>query len=202
MSNSDSVSSQAGDSFYQLLEYWRDILRLHPPSRTNGVLRSRLIPILIAQFLPFLNCSKFTPSPCSFDHIRSEESDNPDQDWLANALCYAALAGSQPYILPGNPWPSLHIQSRPSAKLDVQSYQGVIKSPHWIRKPLFRAHGVDKAPDGRLRVHKPVSPVRAQRVSSTSVTVEIVEVPYSSLPGPFRHLRYSAQTQVSLRLRQ
>lgn len=66
----------------------------------NGDGRVRVIPILKRGY------SLFSPAPINaltisaFNHIRAEEADVANSDWLANALCYAALAGSRPQIMP------------------------------------------------------------------------------------------------------
>ena len=66
----------------------------------NGEGRVRIVPILKRGY------SLFSPAPINaltisaFNHIRAEEGEAANSDWLGNALCYAALAGSQPQILP------------------------------------------------------------------------------------------------------
>ncbi|MGD1108605.1 MAG: hypothetical protein ABR865_16325 [Terracidiphilus sp.] len=65
----------------------------------------RIIPIQRRGF------SLFSPAPvnpltiAAFNRIRSSEPANQDADWLATALCYAALTGARPEIspLPVNP---------------------------------------------------------------------------------------------------
>jgi hypothetical protein len=50
--------------------------------------------------------SLFSPAPANaltiatFNRIRADEPENKSADWLATALCYAALAGARPVILP------------------------------------------------------------------------------------------------------
>lgn len=74
----------------------------------NGNGRVRIIPILKRSY------SLFSPAPINsltisaFNHIRAEEGESANSDWLGNALCYAALAGSQPQILPPDAAPALH----------------------------------------------------------------------------------------------
>ncbi len=87
----------------------------------NGNGRVRIVPILKRSY------SLFSPAPINaltisaFNHIRVEEGDDANADWLGNGLCYAALAGARPRILPpgstpqvGKPIPAL------SAAMDVQ----------------------------------------------------------------------------------
>jgi len=66
----------------------------------GGEGRVRIIPIQLRGY------SLFSPAPINaltvsaFNHIRAEESPDPDSDkapdWLGTALCYAALAGGHP----------------------------------------------------------------------------------------------------------
>jgi hypothetical protein len=81
----------------------------------------RIIPILRRSY------SLFSPAPINaltisaFNHIRAEEGESANSDWLGNALCYAALAGTGPEILPADAEPAIH---RPipalTAAMDVQ----------------------------------------------------------------------------------
>lgn len=87
----------------------------------NGVGKMRLIPILKRSY------SLFSPAPINaltisaFNHIRTEEGQSANNDWLGNALCYAALAGSHPQIASSDAWPSLKSPVPPlTAALDVQ----------------------------------------------------------------------------------
>jgi len=87
----------------------------------NGNGRVRIVPILKRSY------SLFSPAPINaltisaFNHIRVEEGDSANADWLGNALCYAALAGARPQILPAGSAPEVH---KPipalSAAMDVQ----------------------------------------------------------------------------------
>ena len=82
----------------------------------------RIVPILKRGY------SLFSPAPINaltvsaFNHIRAEEGEAANSDWLGNALCYAALAGSQPEILPRDAEPAVH---RPipalTAAMDVET---------------------------------------------------------------------------------
>lgn len=87
----------------------------------NGEGRVRVIPILKRSY------SLFSPAPVNaltisaFNHIRAEEGESANSDWLGNALCYAALAGVRPEILPADAEPGIH-KSIPAltAAMDVQ----------------------------------------------------------------------------------
>lgn len=58
--------------------------------------RVRIVPIQMRGY------SLFSPAPINaltisvFNHIRAEEHQDADQNWLGNGLCYAALAGGHP----------------------------------------------------------------------------------------------------------
>jgi hypothetical protein len=76
------------------------------PRNSEG--RVRIVPILKRSY------SLFSPAPVNaltisaFNHIRAEEGESANSDWLGNALCYAALAGSQPEIVPPDASPAVH----------------------------------------------------------------------------------------------
>jgi hypothetical protein len=63
--------------------------------------RVRIIPILRRGY------SLFSPTPVNaltisaFNHIRAEEHPAGPPDWLATGMCYAALAGAHPQVVPG-----------------------------------------------------------------------------------------------------
>ena len=62
----------------------------------GGEGRVRIIPIQLRGY------SLFSPAPINkitistFNHIRAEEDQDKDPDWLGTALCYSALAGGHP----------------------------------------------------------------------------------------------------------
>ncbi len=74
----------------------------------NGGGRVRVVPILKRSY------SLFSPAPINaltisaFNHIRVEEGESANSDWLGNALCYAALAGARPEILPAGTEPGVN----------------------------------------------------------------------------------------------
>ncbi|HXS76846.1 MAG TPA: hypothetical protein VN753_11760, partial [Terracidiphilus sp.] len=74
----------------------------------DGEGRVRVIPISKRSY------SLFSPAPINaltvtaFNHIRAEEGEQANADWLGNALCYAALAGEHSQILPPEAEPAVH----------------------------------------------------------------------------------------------
>lgn len=78
----------------------RDVSLFSASIPRNGDGRVRVVPILKRSY------SLFSPAPINaltisaFNHIRAEEGEQANADWLGNALCYAALAGARPEILP------------------------------------------------------------------------------------------------------
>ncbi|HMG87350.1 MAG TPA: hypothetical protein VK574_16580 [Terracidiphilus sp.] len=74
----------------------------------NGNGRVRIVPIVKRGY------SLFSPAPINaltisaFNHIRAEDSETANSDWLGNALCYAALAGTRPEIMTPGAEPALH----------------------------------------------------------------------------------------------
>lgn len=87
----------------------------------NGEGRLRIVPVLKRGY------SLFSPAPINaltisaFNHIRAEEGESVNSDWLGNALCYATLAGSVPRINPADasPEPNKPIAAL-SAAMDIQ----------------------------------------------------------------------------------
>jgi hypothetical protein len=117
----------------------------------NGEGRVRIVPILKRSY------SLFSPAPINaltisaFNHIRAEEGESANSDWLGNALCYAALAGSQPEIVPPNASPAVR---KPipalSAFMDVQvqspgreviRFADAAGRPHAMEWTLTFTHG-------------------------------------------------------------
>jgi len=140
----------------------------------NGLGRIRLIPILKRSY------SLFSPAPInaltisSFNHIRTEEGQTANDDWLGNALCYAALAGSQPKISSVDAWPSLRSPVPPlTAVLDVQfneQGQEVISFDDLAAPAHPMEWTMTFTRNGKLikATHKPVALLRAQPVPQTS----------------------------------
>jgi hypothetical protein len=84
----------------------RTVFSASIPRNGNG--RVRIIPILKRSY------SLFSPAPINaltisaFNHIRVEEGESANADWLGNGLCYAALAGAHPRIRSSDAVPTIH----------------------------------------------------------------------------------------------
>ena len=149
----------------------------------NGVGKIRIIPILKRSY------SLFSPTPINaltisaFNHIRTEEGLSANDDWLGNALCYAALAGAQPRILSGDSWPSLQSAVPPlTAALDVRllgkgeeviSFGDVVDHTHSMEWTMTFTR------EGKLikATHKPGGMLRAQPVPEISAVARMHQVP-------------------------
>ena len=151
----------------------------------NGEGRVRIVPILKRGY------SLFSPAPINaltisaFNHIRSEEGKTANSDWLGNALCYAALAGSQPQILPPGAEPAVH---RPipalSAAMDVQTQAHgveVIRFADAASRPHSMEWTMTFTQLGKLikATHRPASMVSANPVPQKSAVAKTWPVPQS-----------------------
>lgn len=163
----------------------RDVTMFSASIPRNGEGRVRIVPILKHSY------SLFSPAPINaltisaFNHIRAEEGDAANSDWLGNALCYAALAGSQPLIVAADAAPEVH---KPipalTAALDIQM------QPHGIEEIRFddaaaRPHAMEWAmiftQKGRLMkaTHRPASMLSARPVPQKSAVARSWPVPQS-----------------------
>ncbi|WP_348261681.1 hypothetical protein P8935_17995 [Telmatobacter sp. DSM 110680] len=151
----------------------------------NGEGRVRIVPILKRGY------SLFSPAPINaltisaFNRIRAEEGEPANADWLGNALCYAALAGSQPQILPADAEPAVH---KPipalNAAMDVQTqahgmelirFDDAASRPHSMEWTMTFTH------QGKLikATHKPASMESANPVPQKSAVARSWQVPPS-----------------------
>ena len=146
----------------------RTVFSASIPRNGNG--RVRIVPILKRSY------SLFSPAPINaltisaFNHIRSEEGDAANADWLGNGLCYAALAGAHPQIRPpdavptiGKPIPAL------TAAIDIltQSHgQQVIRFDDAAALPRPMEWTMTFTRSGKLikATHKPASMLTARAV--------------------------------------
>jgi hypothetical protein len=149
----------------------------------NGEGRVRIVPILRRGY------SLFSPAPINaltisaFNHFRAEEGDTANADWLGNALCYAALAGTQPEILPADVEPALH-KPIPALKaaMDVQiqakgieiiRFDDAASRPHSMEWTMTFSH------QGKLikATHRPALMMTAKPVSKKSAVARSWPVP-------------------------
>lgn len=149
----------------------------------NGVGKIRIIPILKRSY------SLFSPAPINaltisaFNHIRAEEGQSANDDWLGNAVCYAALAGAQPQILSSDSWPGPQSPIPPlTAALDVRLFgkgEEVISFGDLLDNTHSMEWTMTFTREGKLikATHKPGGMLRAQPVSDTSAVVRRRQVP-------------------------
>ena len=151
----------------------------------NGEGRIRIVPILKRGY------SLFSPAPINaltisaFNHIRAEEPETANSDWLGNALCYAALAGSQPQILPQNAEPAVH---KPipalTAAMDVQRQTHgfeVIRFDDAAARPRAMEWSMIFTRQGKLikATHRPALMMTANPASQKSAVARTWPVPQS-----------------------
>jgi hypothetical protein len=143
----------------------------------DGEGRVRIVPVLKRGY------SLFSPAPINaltisaFNHIRAEEGELANTDWLGNALCYAALAGSVAQILPPNAEPAPHKQiAALTAAMDVEM-QGkgmeVLRFDDSAARPRAMEWTMTFTRKGRLlkATHRPASLFTAQTVSQKSAVI-------------------------------
>lgn len=149
----------------------------------NGEGRVRVIPILKRSY------SLFSPAPINaltisaFNHIRAEEGEQANSDWLGNALCYAALAGSVPQILPRDASPAVH---KPipalTAAMDVQLQAHgveVIRFDDAAARPHAMEWSMTFTRSGKLikATHRTASTLTAQTAPQKSAVIRTRPVP-------------------------
>lgn len=143
----------------------------------NGEGRVRIVPVLKRGY------SLFSPAPINaltisaFNHIRTEEGESVNSDWLGNALCYAALAGSVPRILPRDASPEPHKPiAALSATMEIQMqahgwevlrFDDAAARPHAMEWTMTFTH------NGKLikATHRPAPLFTAQTVSQKSAVI-------------------------------
>ncbi|HEY1579905.1 MAG TPA: hypothetical protein VGF82_22795 [Terracidiphilus sp.] len=149
----------------------------------NGEGRVRIVPILKHSY------SLFSPAPINaltisaFNHIRAEEGEQANSDWLGNALCYAALAGAHPEIAgpdatpdPDRPIPAM------TAQLNVQmqgSGEEVIRFADAAARPHPMEWSMTFTRKGKLvkATHKPADVLTAKPISEHSPVLRTREIP-------------------------
>lgn len=149
----------------------------------NGEGRVRIVPILKRGY------SLFSPAPInaltisSFNHIRTEEGESANSDWLGNALCYAALVGSVPQVLPPDASPEVN-QPIPalSAALDIEK-QGkgveIIRFDDAAGRPHPMEWSMTFTRNGKLikATHRPAPLLTAQEASQKSAILSTHPIP-------------------------
>jgi hypothetical protein len=149
----------------------------------NGEGRLRIVPVLRRGY------SLFSPAPINaltisaFNRIRAEEGESANSDWLANALCYAALAGTEAQILPQNTLPA---PTKPIAALtavmtvEMQAhgmetirFDDSAARPHPMEWTMIFTHS------GKLvkATHRPASTFTARTVPQKSAVTQTRPVP-------------------------
>lgn len=151
----------------------------------NGEGRVRIVPILKRGY------SLFSPAPINaltisaFNRIRAEEGESANADWLGNALCYAALAGSQPQILPAGAEPAVH---KPipvlNAAMDVQTQahgMEMLRFDDAASRPNSMEWTMTFTHQGKLikATHRPASMVSANPVPQKAAVARSWQVPSS-----------------------
>jgi hypothetical protein len=149
----------------------------------NGNGRVRVVPILKRGY------SLFSPAPINaltisaFNHIRAEDSETANSDWLGNALCYAALAGARPEIVAPGADPALH---KPipalSAAMDVQMQPRgveVIRFDDNAARPHATEWQMTFTQQGKLikAAHRPASMMAVKAVSEKNGVTRTWTVP-------------------------
>ncbi len=151
----------------------------------NGEGRVRIVPILKRGY------SLFSPAPINaltisaFNHIRAEEGETANSDWLGNALCYAALAGSQPQIRPPDAEPAV---PKPipalTASMDVEMQahgMQVLRFDDAAARPHPMEWSMTFTRQGKLikATHRPASMMTASPASQKSAVSRTWPVPQS-----------------------
>jgi hypothetical protein len=159
----------------------RTVFSASIPRNGNG--RIRIVPILKRSY------SLFSPAPINaltisaFNHIRAEEGDAANSDWLGNTLCYAALAGAHPQIRPQDATPAPH---KPvpalTAAMDILSQshgQQVIRFDDAAAHPHPMEWTMTFTRNGRLikATHRPASVLTAKAVPQKSAVTHTRQVP-------------------------
>lgn len=149
----------------------------------NGMGKIRVIPILKRSY------SLFSPAPVNamtisaFNHIRAEEGQAANDDWLGNALCYAALAGARPEVRSADSWPTRESRIPAlTATLNVQVGAGgkeVITFDDAAARPQAMEWTMTFTRAGKLikASHKPAGVLRAHPVPNASATIRSWRVP-------------------------
>jgi len=146
----------------------------------NGEGSVRVVPILKRSY------SLFSPAPINamtisaFNHIRAEEGQAVNSDWLANALCYAALAGAEPQVVTSDAAGTPHTRI-PSATAmmevgtngrEIIRFVDVAAHPHAMEWTMTFARS------GKLTkaAHKPAEILRAKPIPQKSSVASSTQI--------------------------
>lgn len=155
----------------------------------NGDGRVRIVPILKRSY------SLFSPAPINaltvsaFNHIRAEEGESVNADWLGNALCYAALAGARPEIASADAEPAVHkpmVAMNAQMEIQLQSHgQEVIRFDDAAARPRPMEWTMTFTRKGKLikATHRPADVFTAKPVAQKSAVGRTSPVPQSG-PNP------------------
>jgi hypothetical protein len=148
----------------------------------NGEGRVRIIPILKRSYSLFSSAPINALTISAFNHIRAEEGESANSDWLGNALCYASLAGSQPEIVPSDVSPAVN---KPipalAAALDVQLQKNgleVIRFDDAAAHPRAMEWSMVFTSRGKLvkATHRPAGMLTAKPVPQKSPVIRTRQV--------------------------
>ncbi len=151
----------------------------------NGNGRVRIVPILKRGY------SLFSPAPINaltisaFNHVRAEDSETANSDWLGNALCYAALAGARPEIpAPGaEPAPNQPVPALAAAMdIEMQAHgMEVLRFDDDAGRPNPMEWSMTFTHQGKLikAAHKPASMLTEKPVSQKDAVARTWPVPQS-----------------------
>lgn len=149
----------------------------------NGEGRVRIVPVLKRGY------SLFSPAPINaltisaFNHIRAEEGESANSDWLGNALCYAALAGSVPRIPPQDAFPAPHKPvAALTAAMDIEMQEHgaeVLRFDDAAARPRAMEWSMTFTRKGKLikATHHPASMFTAESVSQKPAAIRSNPVP-------------------------
>ena len=162
----------------------RSVFSASIPRNGNG--RVRIVPILKRSY------SLFSPAPINaltlsaFNHIRAEEGESANADWLGNALCYAALAGAQPQMLASDAEPAVHkpmVAMNAQMEIQLQSHgQEVIRFDDAAARPRPMEWTMTFTRKGKLikATHRPADVFIAAPVPQKSAAARTSAVPQSN----------------------
>jgi hypothetical protein len=147
----------------------------------GGEGRVRIVPILRRGY------SLFSPAPINaltisaFNHIRAEEPETKNANWLGNGLCYAALAGGHPVVPSPDDGPELHKPVPALIAIMAVETKGdeVIHFADAAAHPRPMEWSMTFTRQGKLikATHAPAPMIAEKLVPDTSATIKTQPVP-------------------------